>query len=430
MRQMSCWLTAGVLFLPHAASAQAPSAVLSPPALRTYVREVLEKNAGLRAAGSQLSAATERIAPAGALPDPMVMTGLVAVPAPSFDFTAERMTRVPIGIRQRFPFPGKQGARTAVARADSTLSNSILDATEAGLVEAAVVAFYDFAYAGTALEVWDARVALADQAVQVAQSRYETGAVPLTDLLRAQLRRAELQEERWQIDALLASAEARLDALRGGPADPISPLSLLRPAGGGVLNVSSDSLAAHTTLAHQLATASPLLLVANAEVDRADRTARVHAIAARPDFVVSVESGVRFGGNEPLLTALIGVSVPLWSGRKQAPAARAAQFDAESARQRYEDLMARLVGELWSTVAELSALQAQISQTDEEIIPLANAASASALQQYAVGDVQFTTVLDTQDDLFRAQLRLARLVADYGSTRARLAALIGEEWYE
>ena len=44
--------------------------------------------------------------------------------------------------------------------------------------------------------------------------------------------------------------------------------------------------------------------------------------------------------------------------------------------------------------------------------------------------MQFTTVLDTQDDLFRSELRLARLVADYGGSRARLATLIGEEWYQ
>lgn len=430
MKRVSCVLTAGVLFLPHVASAQAPSVMLSTPDLRMYVHEVLEKNAGLLAAGSQLLAATERIAPAGALPDPMVTTGLIAVPAPSFDFTAERMTRVPIGIRQYFPFPGKQSAETAVARADSNLRHSILDATEADLVEAAVRAFYDLAYASTAVNVWNARVAIADQATQVAQSRYETGAVPLTDLLRAQLRRAHLEEERQHIDALLASAEARLDALRGGPADPISPLTLLRPTSRVALDASNDSLAADSTLAYQLATANPALNVANAEVGRADRAARVYAIAARPDFVVSVESGFRFGGNEPLITALIGVSVPLWSGRKQAPAARAAELDAEGARQRHDDLLTQLMGELRSTVAHLRALQAQIRQTDEEIIPLANAASASALQQYAVGDVQFTTVLDTQDDLFRSELRLAQLVADYGGSRARLATLIGEEWYQ
>ena len=64
-----------------------------------------------------------------------------------------------------------------------------------------------------------------------------------------------------------------------------------------------------------------------------------------------------------------------------------------------------------------------------QIIPLARAASASALQRYRVGEVEFTSVLETQDELFRAQLDLARLVSQYGAGRTELAALTGEEWY-
>jgi outer membrane protein TolC len=67
--------------------------------------------------------------------------------------------------------------------------------------------------------------------------------------------------------------------------------------------------------------------------------------------------------------------------------------------------------------------------TTDEIIPLAEAASASVLQRYQVGALDFTAVLDAQDDLFRARLNLARLIADYGTARAGLAALVGEEWY-
>lgn len=430
MRKVPYWLTAAVLCASQTALAQEPSVMLSSPGLHGYVREVLDKNTGLDAAGSRLAASIERIGPAGALPDPIVTIGLIAVPAPSFDFTAERMTRVPIGIRQYFPFPGKQSAAAAVARADSAVSGSILNATEADLVESAVAAFYDYAYASTALDVWTARVGLAEQATRLARSRYETGTVPQTDFLRAQLRRAQLEEERRHLEGLLASAEAQLHALRGGSANPVSAFSLLLPTGEVTVDVSVDSLAPDTALARQLATASPPLLVAQARRERADSSARVYAIAARPDLMVGLESGIRFGGNEPLLTALVGVSIPLWSGRNQTPAARAAASDAEAASQHYHDVLTRLQGDLRSTLAELNSLQARIAQADNDIIPLVNAASASALQQYAVGTVRFTTVLDAQDDLFRARLRLAGLLVEYARSRARLATLIGEEWYK
>ena len=422
-----CMVACAVTFsLTNPLSGQDP--ILQAPGVREYVRQVLLGNAGYAAARSRVAAAGARIAPAGALPDPTLTLGILAVPTPSFDFTAERMTRMPIGLRQQFPFPGKQAASTALARADSAVLGESLHAIEARLAAAAAGVYYELAYAETALRVWRSRVTLADQAIAVAQARYETGAAPQTDLLRARLRRAQLEEEGWDLDAAVAQVRAHADALRGGAGDTIAALVLVNPDRRPAVEIRSDTLAAERLIV-QLTERSPGLRVATATVTRAERNARVFDVAGRPDFTVALESGIRFGGREPFTTALVGISVPLWSGRKQAPAARAAHHDAAAARQEYDDLLARLTGELQDRFADLVSLQARTVQTADEIIPLAGAASTSALQRYQVGAVEFTTVLDTQDDMFGAQLHLARLIADYGSTRAQLAALVGEEWY-
>ena len=430
MRQLTWFVTAVGLLPPLSGVTYAQDAAFQAPGLRSFVLEVLEKNAGYRGAGIRVAAAGERVAPAGALPDPTIMFGMMSVPAPSFDFAAEAMTQLPVMVQQRFPFPGKQSAATAVARADSMVAGEVLDALEANLVLAATRAYYELAYARTALGIWRGRVVLADQAVQVAQVRYETGAAPQTDLLRARLRRAELEEQRHQLEAARIGAVAHVDALRGGPGDSIPVSPLIGRDGQRTPDVLRDSLPSDTMLAEQLADGSPALRITAAEVQRAERTARVFGIAGRPDFTVSLQNSVRLGGREPFVTVLVGVSVPLWSRRKQAPAARAARLDVDATRQRYDDLFARLTGELQSALADLRALQLRIAQMSDEILPLAAAASTSALQRYQVGAVGFTTVLDTQDDLFRAQLRLAQLISDYGADRAQLAALVGEEWYK
>ena len=425
-----CMIACAVTFTcPNPLSGQDP-VLGARPGVRDYVLQVLAGNAGYAAARSRLAAAAERIAPAGALPDPTLTVGVLALPTPSFDFTAERMTRLPIGIRQHFPFPGKQAAATDRARADSAIAGESLVAIEARLVAEAAGVYYELAYAETALRVWRSRVALADQAIAVAQTRYETGAAPQTDLLRARLRRAELEEEGWDVEAAVAQVRAHADALRGGAGggDTIAALVLVNPDGRPAVEIRRDTLAAERLIV-QLTERSPGLRVATATVTRAERNARVFDVAGRPDFTVTLESGIRFGGREPFTTALVGISVPLWSNRKQAPAARAAHYDVEAARQQYDDLLARLTGELKGRLADLVALQARTSQTADEIVPLAGAASTSALQRYQVGAVEFTTVLESQDDMFGAQLHLARLIANYGSARAQLAALVGEEWY-
>lgn len=411
------WLVALIAAggVPRPVSAQ--QTPLDDSQLVAFVRGVLSWNRAVQAAGLDVSAATDRIAPAGALPDPMVRLGVMSLPVPGL--VAEPMTQLPLMAEQRLPGFGKRGAATALARADSAAAAAKLGVVVTRLAAEAAETWFDLAYARRALEVWSGLAGLAEQAVVVAQARYETGSTQQTDLLRARLRRAEVADGERGLRAAVLAAAARADALRGGGGDTIVT-HLARPA---VARPGEIPLGDHVDAGN-----AHLLLV-QAELGRARRHADALAIASRPDFMVSVQNGVRFGGREPFFTALLGVSVPLWAGRKQRPLARAAALDVDATHARYEDLRARLDGQVRAQLAEIDGLGDRIRLATDQIVPLADAASASALQRYQVGAVEFSAVLDTQDEAFRAQLSLARLIADYGAARARLAALVGEEWY-
>ena len=414
-------------------TAQGPAPVLQVPGLREYVQQVLQRNNGYQAMVTDVAATTARIAPAGALPDPTVTAGVVSVPWPSFDFDREAMTQLPIAVRQRFPFPGKQSAATEIARADSGVSSLKAASAEQDLAAAAAAAWYRLGFARTILSVWDQRVALADQAVAISQTRYQTGQAPQTDLLRARLRRAQLVEQRAGFAALLAGTRAEADALRGGatgPGDTIAVPLLIVPGDTIALASEADTLEPDSQLILQLARANPQLRVRAAQVRRRMALSHAFSIAARPDFTITLQNGFRSGGRESFATALLGVSVPLWAGRKQGPAAEAAELDLAAARQRLDDALARLTGDLKAQTAAIGALRERLTLLAREIVPLAAATNESALAQYQVGAVEFTAVLDAADDLYRAWLSQARLLADYGVARARLAAALGEEWYQ
>jgi len=413
------------------ATAQGPASVLQAPGLRAYVQQVLLQNSGFQAMVTDVAATTARIAPAGALPDPTVLVGIVSLPWPSFDFDREAMTQLPVAVRQRFPFPGKQGAATEVARADSGVSSLKAVSAEQDLAAAAAAAWYRLGFARTILSI-NQRIVLADQAVAISQTRYQTGQAPQTDVLRARLRRAQLVEQRTGFAALFAGARAEADALRGGPADPADTISvpLLTVLGDTISStLQTDTLQADSLLILQLAQANPQLRMRSAQVRRHIALSHAFAIAARPDFTITLQNGFRFGGRESFATALVGVSVPLWAGRKQGPAAEAAELDLAAARQRLDDALARLTGDLKAQTATIGALRDRLTLLTREIVPLASATNESALAQYQVGAVEFSAVLDAADDLYRAWLSQARLLADYGAARARLAAALGEEWY-
>ena len=174
---------------------------------------------------------------------------------------------------------------------------------------------------------------------------------------------------------------------------------------------------------------NPALRVAAAAVERAARRAKLFEIAGRPDFMTSVQTGIRFGGREPFFTARVGIPLTLWSGRKQTPLANAAIMDLTAAEEEYADLSLLVTAEVRTRLADLEASKLRAQQIAAETIPLATAAAASALQQYRAGAVDFTSVLETQDELYRVQLDLAQVVSRFGTQRAELAALTGEEWY-
>ena len=413
------------LFWPTVVTAQ--HSTFDAPGLRTYVQQVLEYNASLHARRSTLGAARDRIGPAGALPDPTVSFGVMSLPVPSFDFRAEAMTQIGIGFAQTFPARGKRRAATSVARVDSILAASRVTSREAQLGAAATGAYYRLALAKTAVKLWRGRAALADQAVVVTDARYQSGAAPQTDALRARLRRARLSEELRDLEAEVIGARETARALLGGGGEVPDALLLVDVAGTPALDPVAFDIPVIDQMEPPLR--NPSLRVAAATVERAARRATQFEIAGRPDLMTSLQTGIRFGDREPFFTASIGIPLALWSRRKQTPLANAAIMDLTAAEEEYVDLSVLVIAEVRTRLANLEASRLRAQQIAAVTVPLATAAAASALQQYRVGAVEFTSVLETQDEFFRVQLGLAQVVSRFGTLRAELAALTGEEWY-
>lgn len=430
MRQLTLWFCAVALAAGPRSAAQAQvRGRFEVPGLREYVAQVLQRNAGFAAARTDVTAASERIAPAGALPDPVLSLGAMNAPLPSLDLRQQDMSMLPIRLEQMLPFPGKQGAAADVAREERGVADAEVGLVRLTLAAEATAAYFDVAYANGALTVWHHRLELANQAVQVAMARYSTGAAPQAEALRAQVRRARVQEEGHTFAAAVEQSAAAADALRGGPGDSLRVPALVGPDSTVLFAVLSDTLPDWVTLRPVLQAGNPTLAVANGRVERARASAHAFGIAARPDFMLMAEYAPRLGNRDPFLTGMIGVSLPLWAGRKQGPAAEAARLDQTGTEERYQDLRVRLEAALRDRLARLTALRRRTQELREQVLPLADAASASALTSYSVGRIDLTTVLDAQDDLYAAQLDLARLIAAYATERAALNALLGEEWY-
>ena len=64
---------------------------------------------------------------------------------------------------------------------------------------------------------------------------------------------------------------------------------------------------------------------------------------------------------------------------------------------------------------------------DERVVPSARATVEATLRNYRVGQVQFLTVLATEDALYRAELDAARVAAEHLTHLVMLEQLLGPE---
>lgn len=378
-------LAASVFALPAVAVPPVTDFPETPVSVDVLVAEALAKSPALVAARAEVAAARERVAPAGALPDPMLSLSYEN-DGPAFSLGVEPMTRLSLMAEQPIPWPGKLGARERLAAADADVVEARLARIRLS-VEAAVRRA-----AARLLEARELRDVTREQGETwerieaVARNRYAAGMGTQQDVLRAQSERTRLlqQARRDETAQRIALAELRRLLLRG-PDEPV-------------------------TLSGRLADAVPVAPEAAAERVRAEEEspelALVRRAAARetlaidlarrdrsPDLVAS--AGYMNRGSLPLMWAVgLGVSVPLFSSRKQEPRIREAEARLASARAAESDLRTRLLGRTEERLALLDQLAEEARLDRESLLVQDRLAVESALASYGTGSVPFVTVLE------------------------------------
>ena len=401
-------------------SAPAPLPVQAGKAAQSDTLRLTDAVAAARAANPAVQASRlraeaeqERVSPAGALPDPVLELGLLNRPFDGFG-TDERMTMNVIGLKQAFPWPGNQGfseeGREHAARA------ARFDAAE---VEAQVVArtravharlaYLDRAIAITA----DTRSMLRDF-LEVAESRYASGAGVQQDVLQAQVAVGRTTADLAGMEQERVAAAARLNALMGRPAGEEIPAVDLPFPGGESLPLDSLMVLAQT--------GRPALAAAEERALAAEARYRAAGRASYPDFELRVAYGQRPQYTDMGSIAL-GVSLPIWGGSKDKPLERAAAADQA-------ELDARALELHYETYARLGELRAadERARTLEEIyrvqiLPQAEAAVESAFAAYQVGSVDYATLLDARLTVNQYAIDRVRLAAERLQATAEIEAL-------
>lgn len=386
---------------------------------REAIQIALAANPMLRASRLSVDAATARIGPAGALPDPQLQFGLMNRMASDFGNTMDPMTMNQLQLMQMIPWPGRLGAAKGAARHAAAAARADAAEQERMLAAQVRMAYFQTAYADRALDVMSRTRALLRGFVDVSTTMYATGSAVQQDVLRAQVEVARMSEEITRMGQERVAMAARLNALLGRAAtNPIGALELLDPEGAELPPV--DTLVAWALVDR------PAVIAGTERVAASQASLTAAKRELYPDFTLGVQYQQR-PQFPAMVSLMLGINVPLFAGSRQLPMRREAAAMRDMASAELANLQNETVARIIETRARAVQDQNLIRLYRSSVVPQARAAVQASLSSYRVGRVTFMTLLDNQMTVNRYETETYRLLADYHQAVGELEALVGRE---
>ena len=394
--------------------------------LEDAVAVAIQGNPGLAEMQARAEAMAAIPSQAGALPDPMLTLGAINFPTDTFNRDQEAMTQLQIGIEQSLPFPGKLGLEERAAEIDADAAVRSVDEARLRLVKNVKQTWWQIFYIDRALDIVSRNQDLLRQFVQIAQTKYTVGEGLQQDVLLAQVELSKLFDSEIKLQGLRQQQVPRLNALLDRPVNmPVQLPEQVDEELAGMLPGSQ--------LFTRAETARPLLEQKRLEVEAA-RTRRDFARRdIYPDFKLGAAYGFRSGDNPDgssradFATVRLGVSLPLYAGRKQDKAVEQRTSELVQKQNALQDEWGKVQAEISAALADYQRASEQVQLFKTGIIPQARQSVASMLSGYQVNKVDFLNLVRAQITLYNFETRYWNALSEANQALARLDAAVGEE---
>ncbi len=383
--------------------------------LPELIQEVLARNPELVAARKQWEAATNRIAQARSLDDPILSVQLWNIPQP---FKATQADNTIFGLSQNLPFPGKLALKGDVASRSAEMTEQSVRAKERELVARMKQAYYDVFLAQKAVQIHHEQVELVRQFVAIATTKFRAGKGSQADVLKAQVELSLLLQHFPVLGQRRKTAEAMLNTLLDR--DPASPLGMAEEPAQLPLEESVDNL-------NRLALNDrPELKAAELDVQRSEQSRALAQRQYYPDFNVAFQRFQNYQTNDGF-GAYVAMSIPFafWTKPKYdagVQEAEAAVSVAQAQQHTLENLTRFQINDL---MAKLRATDQVATLYRTTILPQAEQSLESARAGYRAGKAGFLDLIDTQRAWRGFQLEYYKALVDRQYRLAELEQVVG-----
>ncbi|MFZ5555709.1 MAG: TolC family protein [Pseudomonadota bacterium] len=419
------WSALTALALAAATAAGALAEDRSEPGNRILLQLVAEaraNNPDIQAAQRDWDAARQRVAPAGALDDPMLEAGVVSLPTTG-RFNQEPMTMKMIGLGQRFPYPGKLRLRQDVATSEADAVGNLYQETVNRVVRDVKVAYYDLSLVDESIRLVEKNKRILEQFLSIAEARYAVGESSQADVLKAQTQLSRMVDELIKLGRERPVIEAELNRALGRVTNPKTVTT-------GAPRAVQQSALDLDTLREAAVRSRPKLL---AQQNIITRSAKAIGLANKdyyPDFDVRFSYGQRDRladgmPQDDMIGVTVGINLPIWRENKLGPRVAEAEAMREQATRMYDAQVNEINAMLRQQVATSEQSLKSARLYESAILPQARLAVEAALAAYQVNRVDFFTLLDNQMTVFSYEIAYVSNLTGHNKALADIEFLVG-----
>ena len=385
------------------------------PVLAALIQEALAGNPDLAQAKALVDADRERVPQAKALPDPSLSLGIQNDGFNRIEVGQMETSYYQVMVTQPLPWPGKRAMRGEVAKLGAEATEASTERTRLTVEADVRRGYYSLLLVRGQLRLLDDQALFLKQAEETARSRYEVGQGSQADLLRAQLERTRLEQARAQLQAQERTGLAVLNRVRGAVSD--TPIPTRR-----TLDQVPDPQPAAPDFPAQAEARSPELKVARIGVQQAERSLDLARLNRHPDFSVSAGYMPR-GGLDPMWTASVGITLPVWRKSKQDRAVAEQEDRRAASGWGVEQVRCLLSQRVQERTGDLDAALRVIRLYRSGLLVQSENAFRATLAQYTVGRVPFLSVLEALNGWVADQSGLLQAQAQAQAVRIALDEL-------
>lgn len=393
----------------------------SHPDLSEYISIALLRNPKLLSAYNNWMAKAEKSNQTGTMPEPIL----------SYMFPVKSMQTDPIYEKQRiiisqmFPWFGKLSWQERIAISEADTEHYIYEDSKREIIYKVTNAYFEYFYAGKAVENTQRTIQLLSYLEEVTRTRYEAGQADFEDLLKLQLEIEKMRNELISYQEQLPVYSDRLSAEIGIAGNGALPL----PVDFKTNEINKDFKADASDKIKE----NPSIKMLDSMIEAAEAMKSRAGKEYFPDIMVSLEYHDMESRVVPAMNDLsdsvmlmFSINLPIKFNKYSSMVSESEQ-SLISLQMKRNDELNRLSVSFKQAKYMLDESDRRIELYSKSLIPKARESVNVAMENFMNGKKELISFIDAERMLLEMELQLDRAKADREIAAAEIEMIIGNE---